>query len=255
MLTNNDIEQFHKDGFLVKENYVPDDLLHKIDQSVKNLELQNHDGYVFENDQKTLRSINGPHMIDPFFEELANDDLLERDAYALLNEETYLHQYKINFKNALNGDVWAWHSDFYFWNKEDGMQKDNAFSVGIFLDDVNDMNGPLLVAPGSHKTLIPDSEVIHTYGQNAPKNWRETTSSKLKYELSQSFLAKTLGQTGIVAAKGKKGSALFFHSSILHASNVNLTPWRRRLVLLSYNVMSNKLLNIDDPRPNFMATR
>ena len=62
-----------------------------------------------------------------------------------------MHQFKINGKMAFEGDVWQWHQDYGTWKNDDLMPTERAMNVAIFLDDVNEFNGPLMFIPGSHK--------------------------------------------------------------------------------------------------------
>ena len=69
-----------------------------------------------------------------------------------------MHQFKINGKMAFDGDVWQWHQDFGTWKNDDEMPEPRAMNVAIFLDDVNEFNGPLMFIPGSHKLGVLDAE-------------------------------------------------------------------------------------------------
>ena len=66
-------------------------------------------------------------------------------------KQLYMHQFKINGKMAFDGDVWQWHQDYGTWLNDDRMPAERAMNVAIFLDDVNEFNGPLMFIPGSHK--------------------------------------------------------------------------------------------------------
>src|SRR3546814_15732801 len=57
----------------------------------------------------------------------------------------------INGKNAFDGDVWQWHQDYGTWLNDDLMPSPRAMNVAIFLDEVNEYNGPLMFIPGSHR--------------------------------------------------------------------------------------------------------
>src|SRR3546814_10030693 len=57
----------------------------------------------------------------------------------------------INGKNAFDGDVWQWHQDYGTWLNDDLMPTPRAMNVAIFLDEVNEHNGPLMFIPGSHR--------------------------------------------------------------------------------------------------------
>src|SRR4249920_2760511 len=75
----------------------------------------------------------------------------------LFGEELYMHQFKINGKMAFEGDVWQWNQDYGTWRNDDMMPSERAMNVAIFLDDVNEFNGPLMFIPGSHKKGVVDA--------------------------------------------------------------------------------------------------
>lgn len=134
----------------------------------------------------------------------------------LIGTEVYAHQTKISTKHALAGDWWDWHQDFTFWNLNDGMRDSNVLTAMIFLNDVNEYNGPMLVIPGSHKS---------------------TTENTLKQET----LAQWVEKKGIKSVKGQAGSVLFFHGNIFYASANNLSPWDQHAFLITYNSVKNAL--------------
>ena len=76
----------------------------------------------------------------------------------LFDEEVYMHQFKINGKMAFEGDVWQWHQDYGTWLNDDMMPTERAMNVAIFLDDVNEYNGPLMFIPGSHKKGVVEAK-------------------------------------------------------------------------------------------------
>lgn len=247
------IHRFKEDGVLIIEGYFNELEVEEMNRMISRLVEQKHEAYVYEDDGVTLRSINGPHLIDQKFEQFPQKKLAD-DATVLLDAEVYIHQYKVNFKSPLGGDVWPWHSDFYFWNKEDGMQENNALSVAIALDDVDEFNAPMLMIPGSHVERIEDENIINNY-EGVAADWKQTTAAKLKYEIKKDFIESVVKKNGILSAKVKKGAIIVFHSSIIHASGINLTPYSRRMLFLSFNDVKNKLTELSKPRPVFMAAR
>jgi ectoine hydroxylase len=68
---------------------------------------------------------------------------------ALFGEDVYMHQFKINGKQAFDGDVWQWHQDYGTWMNDDQMPAARAMNVAIFLDEVNEFNGPLMFIPAA----------------------------------------------------------------------------------------------------------
>ena len=81
----------------------------------------------------------------------------------LLDEDVYMHQYKVNAKAAFDGEVWQWHQDFGTWHRDDEMPEPRAMNIAVYLDDVTPANGPLLFIPGSHKDgTLPAGHDIET---------------------------------------------------------------------------------------------
>jgi ectoine hydroxylase len=74
----------------------------------------------------------------------------------MLKSDANVHQFKINSKAAYRGDVWEWHQDYIFWQREDGMPTARVVNAVVFLDDVNEFNGPLLLIPTSHHLGVID---------------------------------------------------------------------------------------------------
>src|SRR3954464_4160373 len=112
----------------------------------------------------------------------------------LFNEEVYMHQFKINGKMAFEGDVWQWHQDYGTWLNDDMMPTERAMNVAIFLDDVNEYNGPLMFIPGSHKQGV------------LPAGHDTSTTSYPLWTINGDTIRGLVDKGGIVAPKGPAGS-------------------------------------------------
>jgi ectoine hydroxylase len=152
-----------------------------------------------------------------------------------------MHQFKINGKQAFEGDVWQWHQDYGTWRNDDQMPEARAMNVAIFLDEVNEFNGPLMFIPGSHKLGVIDA-----------KHDTTTTSYPL-WTIDHDTIEKLVKRGGIVAPKGPAGSMILFHGCLVHASTSNLSPWNRVSVYLSLCAVSNHIRRFK--RPGYIAHR
>lgn len=212
---------------------------------------------VLEEDGKVVRSVYGSHMTNSVFYNLTRHPKLVRPIEQILGSEIYVYQFKINAKLALKGDVWAWHQDFIFWLCEDGMQNPHVMNAFIFLADVNEFNGPLFLIPGSHHEgaieASTDDEIPNAYAGNP--NWISNLTAKLKYTVDQPALSRLVSKYGITAPKGPRGSVLFFHPNIVHASSPNLSPFDRPIAIVTYNSVKNVPAPMENPRPEFLASR
>ena len=90
----------------------------------------------------------------------------------------------------------------------------------IFLDEVTEFNGPLMLIPRSHRHGMIDVEAARGNG-----GWQDNVAADLKYSLDREAVAKLVTEGGITAPKGPRGSVLLFHPNLAHASAPNLvTP-------------------------------
>lgn len=182
----------------------------------------------------------------------------------LIGSEIYPYQIKFNNKCAFLGEPWEWHQDFVFWHKEDGMPQPNALTLAIFLGDINEYNGPMYLVPSSHKDgvlnlqeydeVLEDESASFKEYQNS-QSYISQLSSKLKYVLEEETIKKNIREKGMISAKGKSGSILFFHSNLIHSSPSNLSPWDRNMLFISYNSVHNKPRIERMKRPNFIANK
>jgi ectoine hydroxylase len=164
----------------------------------------------------------------------------------LFDEQVYMHQFKINGKQAFDGDVWQWHQDYGTWLNDDMMPTERAMNVAIFLDDVNEYNGPLMFIPGSHKKGVVEAK--HDVTTTSYPLWT------VSHELIAALVERGGGKHGgIVSPKGPAGSMILFHSCLVHASNSNLSPWNRVSVYLSLCAVSNHIRRFK--RPEYIAHR
>jgi alanine racemase len=186
------------------------------------------DRFLFEKDGATIRTIVNPHLYSDVFERLVAHPRLLVAAQELLDDEVYVFQMGINNKASFNGDVWFWHQDYPGYHHDDHILEPRMVNTLIFLDEVSDLNGPLMVVPGSYRH-VPERPEVSDKG----------TSYSFRYADNET-VTELVGRGGIVAPTGPAGSVLFMNVNTLHGSTANLSPWPRRMITLTYNAMSNK---------------
>ena len=228
-LTPTQIEQFERDGYLFFPGLFKADEVRVLTDAVPALYQRREAFNVREKGSEAVRTGFAAHLISAPFARLARHPRMVLPVQQLLGEELYMHQFKINGKMAFEGDVWQWHQDFGTWHVDDQMPEPRAMNVAIFLDDVNEFNGPLMFIPQSHKLGVIDA-----------KHDTVTTSYPL-WTLDQQTIGKLAAKGGLVAPKGPAGSMILFHSCLVHASGSNLSPWHRRTVYLSLCAVSNHI--------------
>ena len=159
----------------------------------------------------------------------------------LFGEDVYMHQFKINGKVAFDGDLWQWHQDYGTWQADDQMPEARAMNIAIFLNEVNEFNGPLMFIPGSHRLGVVEA------GHDT------TTTSYPLWTIDHDTIRKLVERGGLVAPKGPAGSMIMFHGCLVHASTSNLSPWDRWNVYLSLCAVSNHIRRFK--RPAYIAHR
>ena len=104
-----------------------------------------------EKEGEVVRTAMGLHQRNDIFNKLSHNPRLLQPAEQLARSNLYIQQTKVNVKAAFEGETWQWHYDFATHHRDDGVPRPLALNVHVFLDEVNEFNGPLYFVPGSHK--------------------------------------------------------------------------------------------------------
>jgi len=181
------------------------------------------------------------HRVSDLYSRLLCDERPLGIAEQLLGRPLYCHQYKIILKEPLGKLSLPWHQDYGPWLHHDGMPKPKALSIGIYLDEVTEFNGPIMYIPKSHSAGLLDFEVLEVPGTTPIPS------------LPPAVVSELARKNGIVAPKGPPGSLVVFDCQTAHASGPNLSPWPRNLIYLSYNRLDNAIQKFS--RPEHFASR
>jgi ectoine hydroxylase len=261
-LTDEQIRDYETNGFLILPDYFTEDEVEVLLSELPRVFAEDSPRRILEKNGAVRTVFDSPRTNEAFRRFSLLPRMVE-PAAQLLRSAVYIHQFKINAKLALEGDQWEWHQDFLYWHKEDGMPQPRVLSMALFLHDVNDFNGPMLLIPGSQREgmieVSPDARFNSAIrgGDSQPDSpfWLPTLTADLKYKLDRHTLSRVLSESRIVAAKGRAGFVLIFDGNMLHASANNLTPFDRVSVCVTYNSIENSLAEVAKPRPAFIASR
>ena len=241
VLTAQQIATFERDGYLFFPNHFGPAEIKVLVDEVPGIYAQRRPENVREKGSDAVRTNFAAHLYNNAFGKLARHPRMVLPVVQLFDEPVYMHQFKINGKAAFDGEVWQWHQDYGTWKNDDDMPDPRAMNVAIFLDDVNEFNGPLMFIPGSHRLGVLEA------GHDT-----STTSYPL-WTIDHGTIAKLVGRGSIVAPKGPAGSMILFHSCLVYASSSNLSPWNRTSVYLSLCAVSNHIRRFK--RPEYIAHR
>lgn len=257
VLSSDAIAAYRRDGYLLLPGHLPEPTMAELRGAMPGILAVDSPRRIFERDGTTVRSVYGPHLASTAVAGICRMPRLAGAAVDLIGDSVYIHQSKINVKAAFSGDQWEWHQDYVYWLRDDGIREPKLVNVTVFIDEVTEFNGPLTVIPGSHLhdvLAISEEHGMPEGYQNAPE-WVSTLTATEKYGVRRDIIERLARSNGLASPKGPAGSVLFFHPNILHASSPNISPFRRAVLIVVYNNVSNPATNTASPRPEFLAAR
>lgn len=210
------------------------------------------DDLIIEPTGGAVRSLFRIHQESPALARVVAEPRLAGAARQILGSDVYVHQSRINFKPAFEGEPFSWHSDFETWHIEDGMPRMRALSASLLLSPNTEHNGPLMVIPGSHRTFV------RCVGRTPENHFRQSLRRQEYGVPHRDALTELWQKSGIASTTGPAGSVVLFDCNILHGSGGNITPLPRHNLFLVYNSVENRLV---EPfggmprRPSFLAER
>ena len=159
MLSNEEIVQFHEEGYLVFERLIDGDkLAHYLDVFNEIVDKSNalqepaaHFSLELDDDNAPipglLHKVQGVCEIEPRILALAREKAIVDRVAALLGSELDCFGTKF-FPKLAGGTSTHWHQDNYYF----GTNSDQIISCGIYLQDADLDNGCLQIVPGSHRS-------------------------------------------------------------------------------------------------------
>lgn len=246
-LTEGQIRDYRRDGFLLLESVFDADEVDMLSSAYGHDCALPGDHRITEAGGDQIRAIYASHQRRPEFAALVRSARLLAPVWQLLTDQVYVYQFKINAKLPF-GESWAWHQDYVAWKLADNLPKPSLVNVAVFLDDVTEFNGPVIFVPGSH-----------CYGLvREDRGADEASEQHLDPDdiaLSAAQLAALVDRHGMASPKAPAGSIVFFDPQVVHASAHNLSPFPRRVLLVTYNDVANRPRPVGTPRPEYLVGR
>ena len=233
-LTQQQIERYGQDGFLVVEKFFDGDELAQLVQTTQELKAEAEAGNFpagrrseladvvqLPDGARRLRRIASPDLYHPVYDRIMRHPRLVQAVGQLLGGSVRFDHAKLNFKPPLDktqavssstAGVLEWHQDWAFYPHTN----DDMLAVGIMLTDNTAENAPLQVIPGSHREeLFDHHEDGYFVGGVRPDKLRG------------------LGEQA-VSCIAPAGSIEIHHVRTLHSSGSNYSDQERPLLLLNY---------------------
>jgi len=223
MITQQQIDRYHRDGFIVVEDVLPaatvKALQTEVDRFVQDsVSVTDHtvlydleDGHTAESPR--VRRLKNPDKHSALFADLvANPTVVTILNQLWNNHGVRFDQSKLNLKSAGFGSPVEWHQDWAFYPHTN----DDLAAVGFMIDDITLENGPMMVVPGSHRGPVYDH---HANGYFCGGVDIVTEQGDL---------------TNAAPLTGKAGSITIHHVRALHGSEPNRSGDPRRFLLHQY---------------------
>jgi ectoine hydroxylase-related dioxygenase (phytanoyl-CoA dioxygenase family) len=229
VLTQQQVEQFHRDGYLVvRSMYSPDEVAaisRWTDEIAAGPEVPGKIMMYFEQSRddgsRILCRIENFVPYHDGFSKLITQKRMQQAVSELFGEEAVLFKDKINFKLP-GGDGFKEHQDVQAgWDD----YADIHVTAMVALDETNEENGSLEMIAGMHRQGILGSK------------WAPLTDEDTNFEPYQ-------------AVHCQPGDAVFFDSFAPHRSQPNRTGKSRRVLYITYNKAS-----VGDSREQYYADK
>jgi ectoine hydroxylase len=247
-LNQEQIDRYHEDGFLLLDSALDAAEVQALRAAFEqDCEIPGPQ-LVAEEGGGPVRAVYASHHRQPEYAGLTRDPRVLEPVQQLLTDDVYIYQFKINAKAAFGGEKWSWHQDFAAWRIADRLPAPRQVNVAVFLDDVDEFNGPVIFLPGSHR-----SGLVNDARKDTAKSEQHLDPEDIA--LTEQQLSGLVARRGMVSPKGAAGSVVFFSPEIVHGSAPNMSPFPRRLLIMTYNDTANLPSWPGEPRPDYVVCR
>lgn len=231
-LSDQQVQLYDEQGYIVLEGLFSSAEIELLRQEARMLETEERghpEANTYEKNGR-IRAAWAMEIDSPAFEAASRDPRIMEPVAQLLGHELYLFQSRLNYKVALEGDVFQWHQDYASW-WQDGVPEGGdhqMLTVLVMLDDTDSQNGPLRFVPGSHKR-----------GRIQP-DYDETTTSYALHVVPDEVVDQLAAEAGIFENVGPAGTVAIFSGNLVHGSTANRSPHSRRNAYFAYNRWDNQ---------------
>ncbi len=225
VLTQEQREFYFQNGYLLAERIVPDEwverLLQVTDEMVERSRALEKSDVIFDlepghtAEEPRLRRLTSPVEHHPVYWEFASKSVLVDVAADLVGPDVKFHHSKLNFKWAKGGEEVKWHQDIGYWPHTNY----SPCTMGVYLHDVGDDQGPLGVVPGSH-----NGDLYNQYNDDGQWTGCLNEVDSRRFDPAQAAYLP-----------GPAGSVTVHHCRAIHGSRPNHSDVGRPLLLNIYS--------------------
>ena len=221
-LSGTQIEQFNRNGYLLCEQLFDAEEMSLLISIAKNDQRLEQEALVRRDaSANTTKLWLTDALEDDIYSAFVRCHRIVNSMEHLLGGEVYQYHHKMMLKESFVGGSWEWHQDYGYWYNNECLFPLMA-SCLIAIDRATKENGCLQVIKGSHHMGRIDHD----------KTGDQTGADMERVNLALNHLE-------LVHCEMEPGTALFFHSNLLHRSDANRSPNPRWSLICSYNAARN----------------
>jgi ectoine hydroxylase-related dioxygenase (phytanoyl-CoA dioxygenase family) len=232
-LTEEQVEQFNKNGFLAGVRLLDEEQVERIRSELAVIAEPKHEGhelfYEFHSNESTdpstilFHALGAWRITEGLHDVLWNPRFLVAASQLLGNVPVRFWHDQIFWKPPKQGGVVAWHQDYSYWTRTKPVAH---LTCWCGLDDATAENGCLQYIPGSHRWGLLPKPVI----AGEMEGIRDHLNAAQQEKFAHPMLAEV-----------KAGEAVFHHSLTLHGSGANKSSKPRRAFVI--NVIADGVIS------------
>lgn len=222
-LTENDKKAFEQDGYVISRSlYSREEADLLLNSYLNDQVLHDHTYGRRDKDGNTTKLALWYSLDDNIYSLFARSERMVSGVALLLKGKPAHFHTKLMQKEPKVGGAWEWHQDYGYWY-HDGFLYPEMMSVMIALTPATIENGCLQVIKGSH--LVGRIDHGMTGDQKGADMERVNA---------------ILERLPLVHVELDPGDTLFFHSNLLHRSDMNNSDQSRCSMISTFNLITNK---------------
>ena len=148
-LHKDEYEKYNELGYFFIQEAFNYSEISKVKNEIQSISYKNLPGTILDK-ELNLKSIHGIHLYSNAVDEISRHPKILKSVTYILKGKVYIHQSKLNRKSEFNGSSYPWHQDYTHWYYEDKIPKPEMINVAIFLDEVSELNSPILLVPSAY---------------------------------------------------------------------------------------------------------
>lgn len=221
-LSAGQIAEFDREGCLLWDGFLDAGEVRLLDEACrKDARLQSRAMDVKDSAGRRTNLSLWNHPGEDIYGMLARSHRMVDSVEQLLRDEVYHYHSKLSAKEPRVGGAWEWHQDYGYWY-QNGCLFPDMLSVFIAIDPCTRENGCLQVLKGSHRM----GRIEHAF------SGEQTGADRARVD-------EALRRMELLFCEMTPGTALFFHSNLLHCSAANLSDRPRWGLICCYNARHN----------------